>query len=205
MNETITLNLINKTEHIAAANVVICQHNAAAGMRCNPVAWRVLQDVTADAPQSFEVPRAFEVAVQDGSAQATAPAPFVAGQSYEAVSGDAGVVLRDAQGDVQTSENMSVTNQLEEDVVSVTAHKSGRLVAIRTDIAPGDMAAFRFIDHVYVGLAGRVAEGELISDAVASRITARINLFGVRRADIVMTTKDKDTRAPVFRLENIQC
>lgn len=206
MSETITLTFINKTQDIAAADVMICQHNAAAGMRCNPVAWRVLRGVTPDAAQSFEVPCDFEVSIKDAAAgTATSPVSVVVGQAYEAVAGPAGILLKDGHGDVENKETVSVPNLLEEETLIVTAHKSGRLVAIRNDIEPGEVAAFRFIEHVYVGLAGRVEEGDLISDAVASRITTRINLFGVRAADIVMTSSDKGVRAPVFRLENIQC
>ena len=205
MSEAITLNFINKTQDIPAASVVICQHNAAAGMRCNPVAWRVLRDVTPEAPCSFEVPSAFEVALQDAAGLMTTPAGGGAGQRYGAVAGPTGVVLKEGGRDVEHAEDVCVQNLFEEETLNVTAHKSSRLVAIRTNIDPGDVAAFRFIDHIYVGRAGRLQEGDLISEAVASRITTRINLFGVRKADIVMTSSDKGARAPHFRLENIQC
>lgn len=205
MSETITLNFINQTEDIAAANMVICQHNAAAGMRCNPVAWRVLREVTAQAAQSFEVPSAFEVAVTQAGGQAAEPRAVLPGYAYEAVASDKGVILKDGDRDVENKENVSVPNLLEEGLIDATAYKAGRLIAMRTNVDPGTVAAFRFIDHVYVGLAGRVEEGDVISDAVASRITSRINLFGVRAADIVMTQSGQDLRGPVFHLENIQC
>jgi hypothetical protein len=197
--------LINQTEDIDVADVMICQHNAAAGMRCNPVAWRVLQGIKRESAQAFELPSAFEVSIEDVTGHRTAPQLVEIGKSYEAAPSAAGTVLALADTPVENDGDVAIPNALKEGVIRADAYKDGRLVATRTNVDPGATASFRFMQHVYVGLASKVREGDVISDAVASRITTRLNLFGVLSADIVMTSSDNGARQPLFRLENIQC
>lgn len=205
LSGTITLNFVNRSQRIAAADVVICQHNAAAGLRCNPVAWRVLRAVTPQAAQALELPQCFAVSVEDVTGQVTPPRPVIAGHVYAASASPSGTVLAEGEVDIENRENVTVPNHLQEGVIHATAHKGGHLIAMRTNVAPGEVAAFRFFDHVYVALSGRVQEGEVISDAVASRITTRINLLGITSADVVLRDGAETDRFPVFELENIQC
>ncbi len=205
MSQTITLNIVNRMEDRDTVDVLICQHNAAAGIRCNPIAWRVLRGVTAQNNQMVAVPQAFEISVQDVTGHITAAQPAISGQLYGAAASPAGTVLMATATSESVPQSVSVRNLLREGEISAQAYKSGGLAAVRTNVVPGQDAAFEFMEHVYIGLAGKMQEGQMIPEAVASRITTRLNLFGVASADVILSDSEDGPHRPLIRLENIQC
>jgi len=200
----IKLNVINQTADLAALNVVICQHNANAGMRANPVAWRVLRNIGAQESRPFEVPQELEVLALDPKGNATARMFARDAQAFALSDAGDGPVLTRVKSSDSGGQGVEVCNLLATGPAEVRVLKSDRLLATKSGTAQGEAAAFLFHPHLYIGLAAQIEEGALLSHAVASRITTRINLFGIKSGDIVITSGKNGPHCPVFRLENIQ-
>ena len=203
MSGNIKLNVINQTD-LTAVNVVICQHNASAGLRANPVAWQVLHNIGRQENRPFELSHEFGILAQDPQGNVTPKVSSRRAQAYALSGLDEGPVLTRVKAAGQQQHSVEVRNLLEAGDAEVRVYKSDRLLALFAGLAPAEVAAFEFQPHIYIGLAGQIQEGSVLSDAAASRITARINLLGVHSADIVISSSDQGPNGANFRLENIQ-
>lgn len=123
-------------------------------------------------------------------------------------------MIKSTSGDVlQLSTNpasnptqIEVRNQLSMGSISANCYRDGKLLAVKTGLAPEQKAAFEFQPRLYIGVVSQVEEGEVMNSAIISQVNTEINLPGITSADIVMTGGGSGASSTpfFFTLENIK-
>ncbi len=67
--------------------------------------------------------------------------------------------------------------------INANCIKDGKLLATKTDLAPGQKAVFEIFPVIYIGVVSQATQGASMDAAIVSQI----NLLGVTKAVIVMT------------------
>ncbi|NLS00113.1 hypothetical protein HGP17_25080 [Rhizobium sp. P38BS-XIX] len=205
MGQDIKLNFINRSSDTNNSSIVIFQQNAAVTFDEKPVAWRMIKNCGRGDNHPFTFPLNLQVMARDSWGNYTAPANAVGGQAF-------GMVL-DTSGDVLTLLNVSagspneveVHNQLARGAINACILKDGKLLAVKTGLAPGEKASFQFNARIYIGVVGELDEGDVIHSAIASQVNTEIDLIGITSADVVMTGggAGQNSTPFEFHLENI--
>jgi hypothetical protein len=200
----IKLNFINRSNDVLNSDVVIFQKNIATDAEELAVAWTVIHDCGQNDCHPFTWPQDFQVSAGDSWGNYTALQVAQAGQLFQmkrTTSGDQ--LLQDGPS---TSQNeIQVLNALTQGSISANIYKSGRLIATKTAVVPGQKAVFEFRPTIWIGVVSQVTQGQVITSAVMSTVNTEISLLGIASADIVMTGGGAGAPPPPFSfsLENV--
>lgn len=204
MNE-VRLNFINKSVDTNNSNIVFFQKNEAEGFDEIPVAWKVIGNCGLSDKHSFLYTYNFEVSSSDAYGNSTPPQIASDGSTFDMVEGQSGDMLQLSSERGLNSNGVEVKNSLSNKTINADCYKDGKLLARKTNVAPGQKATFKFLPKIYIGVVPQVEEGDVMTSAIISQINSEINLVGIKSADIVMTGGGSGRNAsPLsFRLENI--
>ena len=101
-----------------------------------------------------------------------------------------------------SSKEVDVRNDLDYGAIQAGIYKDSRLLALKTNISPGEKAVFEFKPTIWVGVVSGVEEGDVMNSAVMSDVNTEISLLGIASADIVLTGGDNNPYR--LGLENIR-
>ena len=205
VQENIKLNFINRSSDINNSQVVIFQKNVATDFGELSVAWKVIQNCGRNDNHPFKYPLQFKVCASDSYGNFTPKLTAYDGQAYEMVQDTSGDVLQVANTPSVSSQEVEVRNNLQTGSINANIYRDGKLLATKTNIAPGQKADFQFHPRIFIGVVSQVVEGEEMSSAIIQQVNTELNLFGIQSADIVMTGggSGPSTSAFKFHLENI--
>lgn len=200
----IQLNFINRSYDPRNAKIVIFQKNEASGLDEPPVAWQVIEHRDVSYNQQFRFPTSMTVGASDSWGNHTPQIPAENGSMYHVELTGSGDTLSRC-GPATSSREVQVRNDLARGTINASIYREGRLLAIRTNIAPGQKAVFEFRPNIWIGAAPQVTEGDLLDPAILSEINTELSLVGIVSADIVMTGggPGPDAEPFTFHLENI--
>lgn len=202
----IQLRFINRSNDCNNSSVVLFQRNVVPDFDEFAIAWHVIRYCGRDCIHPFVYSTDVEIALSDdhgnfsprlaasnGTRLAIAGQPN--GRPRLSYSRDGAV----AQTDIE------VANQMGRGAVNVNAFNSGRLIASKSAVAPGQKALFQFQPVLWIGVASQIEEGRALDSAVLSSENTELPLAGVASADIVLTGGGGGTTAQPFHfeLENI--
>jgi hypothetical protein len=201
----IKLNLINRSNDRINSRVVIFQKNEATNYEELAIAWLVVDNCGQNWNHPFTYPMQMFVSATDSWGNYSPMKDAWNGQKFQVVKDASGDTLKLA-GLASSPNEVEVLNALELGAVNANIYKSGRLLAAKTNVAPGQKAVFEFKPTIWIGVASQVEEGEVINSAVLSDINTELSLFGIKSADIVMKGGGPGaaSTAFTFTLENIQ-
>lgn len=205
VTENIKLNFINRSGDMNNSSVVIFQQNVAEDFGEIAVAWKVIERCGRLDNHPFKFPLQFQVSAQDSWGNYTPQMTAYDGQAYDMVLDNSGDVLKLSGTNATSPNEVEVRNNLTQGAVNACIFKDGKLLATKTNMAPGQKAVFQFHPRIYIGVVSQVSEGEVMNSAIISQINTEINLFGVTSADIVMTGGGPGPNSSPFEfhLENI--
>jgi hypothetical protein len=200
----VKLNLINRSNDANNSEVVIFQKNAATDVDEIAVAWQVIRYLGQGDNHPFVYPMASTIAASDSWGNDTPQLPAAVGQQFAMLLTPSGDELR-LQGQASSPEEIECLNNLSSGAISAGIYKSGKLLAIKTGIAPGQKAVFQFKPTIWIGVASQVQEGQIMNSAIISNINTQLSLLGIQSADIAMTGGGPGTNATPFEftLENV--
>jgi len=203
--ENIKLNFINRSNDINNSEVVIFQKNVAETFDELAVAWRVIQNCGRNDNHPFTYPLQFDVCASDSYGNYTPKLTAYDGQSFEMFKDSSGDTLRLAQTPAVSAQEVEINNNLTEGAINGNIYRDGKLLAAKTNIAPGQKGVYQFKPSIFIGTASQIEEGDVINSAIIQQINTEINLFGIQSADIVMTGGGSGPGATAFNfhLENI--
>lgn len=185
-NATVKLNFINQSNDTNNSDVVIFQKNEMPSANEIAIAWIVIQNCGQGDNHPFEYPMSSYVNASDSYGNYTPQLPANAGDAFAMKLTSSGDQLL-ADGEANTPEEIDVRNDLDKGAINANIYKDGKLFAQKTNIVPGQMAAFVFRPTIYIGVASQVQQGDVINSAIMSSINTEISLLGISSADIVMT------------------
>lgn len=203
--ESIALNFINRSGDTNNSSVVIFQQNVAEDFGEIAIAWKVIQNCGRLDNHPFQFPMQFQVSAEDSFNNYTPQLTAYDGQAFEMAKDNSGDVMKLASAPSSSPNEVEVLNNLTQGAISACIYKQGKLLASKTNMAPGQKAVFQFHPRIYIGVVSQVAEGDVMNSAIISQVNTEINLFGITSADIVMSGGGPgQSSSPFeFHLENI--
>jgi len=205
VHDKINLNLINQSQDINNSSYVIFQKNVAESFEELAVAWRVIENLGHDDHHPFVYPLQFMVSGGDAYGNYTPQFPAADGEAYDMVRSNSGDVLQRSKQPASSPTEVEVRNNLETGAISANIFRDGKLLATKTNISPGQKAAFEFKPRIFIGAVSQIQEGEVMNSAILQGINTELDLLGIFSADIVITGGGggKSATPFEFKLTNI--
>lgn len=186
-NSDIKLRFINHSNDTNNSSIVIFQQNVAESFGEIAVAWRVIQNCGRLDTHPFTYPMEFQVSAKDSYGNYTPLLTAVDGQAYELNKDTSGDVLSIANTPASSAAEIEVRNSLQLGAMDACCFRDGKLLASKTNIAPGQKAVFQFHPRIYIGVVSQMTESEIMDSAIIKTVNTELNLFGISSADIIMT------------------
>ncbi len=198
------LNFINNSNDPNNSEVVIFQKNVATDFDELAIAWKVIQNCGQGDNHPFTFPMTNFIGASDSYGNTTPQLKAANGQMFQVSLTPSGNTLSYA-GPATSSKQIQLHNNLAKGAINASIYKDGRLLAVKTSIAPGQMAAFQFKPTIWIGVVSQVVQGQMMNSAIISNINTELSLLGIASADIVMTGGGPGpTSTPYqFNLDNI--
>jgi hypothetical protein len=203
--EKIKLNFINRSGDTNNSSIVIFQKNVAQNFDEIAIAWKVIQNCGRLDNHPFTYPMQIEVSASDSYGNYTPQLTAYNGNAFDMVKDTSGDILKFSSTSATNANEVEIKNNLAVGSINANCYRDGKLMAIKTNLVPGEKAVFEFQPKIYIGVISQVEEGEVMNSAIISQINTEINLFGITSADIVMTGGGAGASAMPFSftLENI--
>ena len=201
----IRLNVINHSNDSNNVRIVIFQENSSPSADDLTSAWHVIPNLAQGGRHTFTYSSDSTINVTDRLGNDTAQLTAEAGQRFDMVK-DAGGESLKLDGAASSPEVFEVANSTQDGPISANVYKSGKLLASKQHVAPGQKAIFEFKPSIYIGVdSGELQEGQIMNSAILSDINTELSLLGIASADIVMTGggPGASSQAYEFTLDNV--
>lgn len=200
----VQLNFVNQSNDANNSQIVIFQKNVASDFEELAVAWRVIKYCGQGDNHPFTFPLGLQVGASDSYGNHTPQLEAQFGQQFQLSLSSSGDRLAPA-GYGASSNEVQVINALPRGAINASCYKDGRLLAVKTAIAPQQKAVFGFKPSIWIGVASQIEQGQVMNSAILADIHTEISLLGISRADIVMRGGGAGAgSAPLsFTLENV--
>ncbi|MFZ6873839.1 hypothetical protein ACO0LF_17425 [Undibacterium sp. Di27W] len=200
----IALNFINRSDDANNSEIVIFQKNVATNFDELPVAWMVIKYCGKGDNHPFSFPRGMMVGASDAYGNYMPQLEISNGQLVEMRLTTSGDRLVHA-GYSTSNKQAQVLNSMPKGAINAYIYKSGKLLAMKTHLAPQQKAEFEFTPTIWIGVVSQVVQGEVMNSAIISNINTELSLLGVASADIVMTGGGPGVQSTPFQftLENV--
>lgn len=204
MTEYIKLNFINRSRDANNSQIILFQKNIATGFSELAYAWMVIENCGIGDYHPFKYSDKMQLCISDSYGNYT---PFIhatSGEQYQAHLSQSGDQLS-YLGEASNPNELQVLNNLGVGAINVCVFKNKSLLSMKTNVAPGQMATFRFNPTLWIGVASQVVEGTALDSAILKQKNTELSLLGVASADIVMTGGGPGRTSTPFRfgLENV--
>jgi hypothetical protein len=200
----VALNFINQSADANNSQIVIFQKNVATGFEELAVAWKVIQYCGFGDNHPFVYPTTMQVSASDSYGNYTPRLNAQPGDAFQVSLTSSGDMLtRDGNSNYPTE--VQVANNLPQGAVNANIYKDNTLLATKTTIAPGQMAAFQFLPTIWIGAVSQITQGQVMNSAIVEQVNTELSLLGIGRADIVMTGggPGQHSQPFAFSLQNI--
>lgn len=203
--DKISLNFINRSNDTNNSSVVIFQQNLAEDFNELAVAWIVIKNCGRLDNHPFVYPLNFMVSASDSYGNYTPRLVAYDGQTFDMIRTNSGDILQLSSTPATSATEVEVRNNLIQGAINANCYRDGKLIAVKSGLAPGQKASFEFQPRLYIGVVSQIEQGDVLNSAIISQINSEINLFGIISADIVMTGGGPGKSATPFNftLENI--
>jgi hypothetical protein len=182
----IQLNFINQSADANNSQIVIFQKNVATGYEELAVAWKVIQYCGYGDNHPFVYPTTMQVSASDSYGNYTPKLYAQPGDSFQVSLTNSGDMLTKS-GKANYPTEVQVNNNLSQGAINANIYKDSTLLATKTTIAPGQMAAFEFLPTIWIGAVSQVTQGQVMDSAIVQQVNTELSLLGVYSADIVMS------------------
>ncbi len=199
------LNFINRSNDRSNSEIVIFQKQEKTNFDELTIAWKVIKNCGQGDYHPFSYEYNLQITSGDSYGNFTYPQTAYPGDRYEMVLDPSGDILQKSTQRASSASSVEVYNALSKGSISANIYRSGKLLATKNVVAPGQKAVFDFKPCIYVGVASEIQEGQIMDSAVLSNINKQIYLTGISSADLVMTGGGSGQNSTPFQfaLENV--
>jgi len=203
-NSKIKLTFINRSNDRNKSDIVIFQKNVATSYEEIAVAWKVIQQCGQGFYNKFDYPMTMTVSAGDSWGNFSPELPATNGDLFTFGSNGSGDSFQKT-GSAASSNEIDVLNGLKLGAINVSILKDGKVLAVKTSVAPNQKAVFEFKPTIFIGVVSQVEEGQIMNSAILSSINTELSLLGIASADIVMTGGGPGPTSSAFQfaLENV--
>jgi hypothetical protein len=201
----VQLNFINNSQDANNSEIVVFQKNVATNFDELAVAWHVIKYCGYGDNHPFVFPVSMQVSASDSYGNYTPQLDSQHGQLLQVDLTASGQKLV-AAGSATSAKEVQVLNNLPKGAINACIYKDGKLLAVKTSVAPQQKAVFTFEPTIWIGVVSQVVQGEVMNSAIISQVNTELSLLGIASADIVMTGGGPGPNPPPFKfsLENVQ-
>lgn len=185
-SDVIKLNLVNASADCNNSSVVIFQKNVVPSVQELAVAWLVVENFGIGWNHPFDYHYGLQASASDSWGNYVPPQDTDNGALWKVGKSCSGDQFAQA-GAAAVPTEVHILNGLEIGAINANIYRSGKLLATKTGVAPGQLAAFRFKPVIYIGVVSQVEQGQVLDSAILTNINTTVNLSGLASADIVMT------------------
>ncbi len=197
----IEITFINNSNDMNNSNVVIFQKNVATNFESTTIAWKVIKNCGRNWTHQFLYPMNFEVAAADSYGNISDQQAAQNGQKWGVVRSTSGDVLQLQSDPAADPNEVEVKNMLGTSSIDAQIYKDGNLLASKTGISPDEKAVFQFQPEIYVGVNSQVEQGEEINSAILTDFNQQFSLYGLTKANLIMTGGGVGASATPFVFE----
>lgn len=183
----IELTFINNSNDMNNSEIVIFQKNVATNFDETAVAWKVIKNCGRNWSHKFIYPMTNQIALADSYGNRSNLQDILPGQKWNAKQSNSGNTLTLDSQPASTQEELEIQNNLNSGSVDAQVFKDGKLLVSKRALAPGQKAVFEIEPKIFIGVVSQIEEGQSMNSAVLSEINHEINLFGITKANIIMT------------------
>jgi hypothetical protein len=201
----IKLNFINRSADTNKSSIVIFQQNVAEDFGELAVAWKVIENCGRSDNHPFAYSMNFEVSGRNSYGNYTPLLTASNGQAFDMLKDASGDTLFPSKVSAASPNQVEIRNKLASGAINANCYRDGKLLAVKSGLAPGQKAVFEFQPRIYIGVVFQIEEGDIMNSAIVSQVKSQIDLIGITSADIVMTGGGSGNNAVPFEftLENI--
>ena len=185
-SDIIKLNLVNASADCNNSSIVLFQRNMVSSIQEIAVAWLVIDNLGIGWSHEFTYDYTLQVSAADSWGNRVPAKSSANGQLWKVVRDCSGDQLQLA-GDASVPTEVQIQNGLTLGAISANIYRSGTLLATKTGVAPGQMAAFKFNPNICIGVVSQVEQGAILDSAILSTVNTTLALTGLASADIVMS------------------
>ncbi|HWU87451.1 MAG TPA: hypothetical protein VN253_09255 [Kofleriaceae bacterium] len=203
--DSIDLRLVNQSADCNNSSVLIFQKNVATNFDELAIAWQVIEHLGAGWIHPFQYELELQVGAGDSWGNYVPRQNSPDGQLWT-VSMDCSGNQLQKTGPASSPSEVQVLNGLEQGAITACMYRSGKLLATKTGVAPGQKAVFVFKPTIWIGVVSQVEQGQVLDSAIMSNVNTQLNLTGISSADIVMTGggPGRNSRPFSFTLQNVK-
>jgi hypothetical protein len=189
MTDSISLKLVNDSNDANNSQILIFQQNTVANLGEMAVAWRVIKNLGRGWSHDFKYSYNLSIGVTDSYGNVSPQLTASPGQLFRVYADTSGDQLSLTPQAASSNREIQVRNDLAQGAVAACIYRDGRLLATKTGVAPGQMAAFQFKPSIYIGVVSQwdVKEGSVLDSAILTAVNQQISLVGITQGTIVMT------------------
>lgn len=190
MSGSLKLTLLNQSSDANNSTVLVFQQNTVASLGEYSVAWEVIQNLGRGWTHTFEYQYDLQVGAADSYGNISPLNTATPGQLFSVYSAPSGDQIKAAGSVPNKSNEIWVQNDLGTGALDACIYRSGKLLAAKTGVAPGQTAAFQFNPSIYIGVVSQwdVKPGQILNSAIMSACNVQISLAGLTgAATIVMS------------------
>ncbi|MFT6245815.1 MAG: hypothetical protein ACJA0U_000420 [Salibacteraceae bacterium] len=196
----INLAFINRSTDVNNSSIVIFQKNVATDFDELSVAWRVVENCGRYMRHLFTYPKKMQVGASDSYGNTTPLLDAENSHMFAVTKNTSGNELK-LVGPSASTDEVQVKNSLATGSINANIYKGGKLLAVKTGVAPQQKAVFEFHPTIWIGVVSQIEEGEIMNSAILSDINTELSLTGIASADIVMTGGGTGKNATPFKFE----
>jgi hypothetical protein len=181
---TIRLGFINETSAAPMPTVVVFQKNAAERFGATAIAWQIVPHAPPGGGSAIDFDAELTAGANDGYGGYLPRHDIAPGQALSVTAAPSGELFA-APVPATAADIVQVRNGLPNRPIEAAIYRSGRLLARKTRLQPGDTAPFRFEPAIWIGVAP-VVEGQVMNPAMLAELDSCFSLEGVAAATIFM-------------------
>jgi len=199
----IKLKFWNKSNDVNQSQVVIFQKQVNPDYNEASIAWKVIEYCGQGDYHPFEYDNDVQISASDSYNNYTPQFDASPGQLFHLKETSSGHMLS-YKGPGSNKNEVQVLNALAIGAINVNCYRSGKLLAQKLNVVPGEEALFEFLPHIFIGVLSEVTEGEVMNSAVVTQVNTELSLLGIKSADIVMRGggSGRDAVPYTFDIEN---
>lgn len=196
----IKLNFHNNSGDQTNRDVVIFKQIIAENFGKTAVAWKVIMNCGIGEYHPFVYSPDFQISANTSDVNFTPLLTASTGKAYDFVESASGNTLQLSSIPATSKQGVEIRNHLSHSSMSANCFLDGRLLATKTNIAPGQVAVFQSNSLIYVGTVSGIVEGDMLNASTISHCHF-LNLLGVASAEILMVGAGPSFN---FTLENVR-
>ncbi len=196
-----TLRIINRSGGDTNSDIVVIQKNPTSASEERTIAWTVISNLGPGASHSFGFSDEFAIRTIDSKGNQSPLQSAGYGEVWRLrKAGDDDELESAGKGPL---DQLQVENQLEQGAIVVRLYRDGRLLDVKTDVAPAQSAVFSFAPTIFIGLLHGLQQGQELSAEQTAGISRGFDLGNVVSADIILSGGGTETDPHVFQMTNI--